>query len=237
MPATMAMRSILPAAAAALAVLSVPGSAAPAAKVPAAKVDWTRTVSDTGIGWRMGNPKAATRLVEYGSFNCSHCAAFEKAAMPAIRERVAAGTISFEFRPKQLFPHDPSATLLALCAGKDRVFAFTEDYMASAPGILEKLRTAYKADKSAFDQAESAGSAVGSRFLARTGDMAAIAQRHGVTAAQADQCLGDPKLIQRVEDNEAAALAAGVTGTPTFFVNDKRVEPADLAALGIPFPH
>jgi len=231
----MAMRSLFPAAAAALAILAVPASAAPPAKAPAAKVDWTKAVTDTGKGWRMGNPKAPTRLVEYGSFNCPHCAAFEKSAMPAIRKLVAAGKISFEFRPKQLFPHDPSATLLALCAGKGRVFAFTEDYMTNAPAVLAKLRAAFKVDKAAFDKAETDGPAAGSRFIARTGEMGAIAQRHGVSAAQADQCLGDPKLIQRVEDNENAALDAGVKSTPSFFINDKEAAPADITALGIPF--
>ena len=157
-----------------------------------------------------------------------------KAAMPTIRTMVASGKISFEFRPKQLFPHDPSATLLALCAGKNRAFAFTEDYMSNAPAVLGRLRAAYKADQAPFEKADADGVAAKAALMARVGEMTPIAGRHGVTAARAAQCLGDAKLIQRVEDNEAAAQAAGVTGTPTFFVDDKPAGVPELEALGIP---
>ena len=225
----------LPLALAAIATLSAPAmlpAASPAAKAVPAKVDWTKVVADTGTGWRMGNPKAATKLVEYGSFNCPHCAAFAAGAMPVIRKKVASGQMNFEFRPKQLFPHDPPATLLAHCVGKPRVFAFTEDYMANQDAVLARLRAAYKADHAVFDKAgDAAGTA---RAMARIGDMAPIAQRAGVTPARANQCLGDAALIARVEANEKAALAAGVKGTPTFFINGQRVEPDALAKLGIP---
>lgn len=228
------MPSPLAAVAASLALLATPAAAAAPAKKVAAQADWSKTVVDTGTGWRMGNSHAPTKLVEYGSFNCPHCAAFEKEAMPKIRELVAAGKISFEFRPKQLFPHDPSATLLALCAGERQAFAFTEDYMASAPAVLARLRAAYKADQAAFDVADAAGPGASATFMARTGQMAPIAQRHGVSAARAEQCLTDPKLLKRVDDNEQAALAAGVTGTPTFFIDGAPATSDDLVALGIP---
>lgn len=226
----MVMPSPLVALASALALFAAPVGAAAPAKAP----DWSKTVVDTGIGWRMGNPAAATKLVEYGSFNCPHCAEFEKGAMPKIIEMVAAGKLSFEFRPKQLFPHDPSATLLALCAGDRQAFAFTEDYMKSAPDVLARLRAAYKADTAPFDAADAAGPAASATFMAKTGEMGPIAARHGVSAAKAAQCLSDPKLLKRVEDNEAAALAAGVRGTPTFFINGAPATSDDLVALGIP---
>lgn len=203
----------------------------------AAPTDWTKVVADTGTGWRMGNPKAPTKLVEYGSFNCGHCAEFAKAAMPAIRKLVAAGKISFEFRPKQIFPHDPSATVLAHCVGKARVFAFTDDYMVQAPAVLDRLRKAYSTNPGEIEAAQAGGLGALTESFARLGAMTPIAGRHGVNAARAKQCLADKALIARVDANEKAALAAGVRGTPTFFVNGKAATPSALEALGLPGGH
>lgn len=237
MAARMAMRSTLILAAAAAALLAVPASSAPAPAKSAAKTDWTKVVADTPHGWRMGNPKAKTQLVEYGSFNCPHCAAFAKAAMPVIRSKVASGQMSFEFRPKLLFPHDPSATVLARCVGKARVFGFTEDYMANQKPVMDRLRAAYKADPDAFAKAGEQSEAAMARMLARVGQMGPIASRAGVPAAKADQCLGDAKLLARVQADETAAVAAGVTRTPTFFVNGVETALPDLAKLGLPTGH
>ncbi len=241
----MAMRSsFLPAAALCAALVAIPAlvtAAPPAQKAAPAKkaaaTDWTKVVTDTGTGWRMGNPKAPNALVEYGSFNCGHCAEFAKAAMPVIRKQVAAGKLSFEFRPKQIFPHDPSATVLAHCVGKGRVFAYTDEYMEQSPAVLDRLRKAYAASPDVIEKAQAGGLPAMVSTLARLGDIAPIAARHGVTPAKAGQCLADKAILARVDANEKAALAAGVRGTPTFFLNGKAAQPAALEALGIPAGH
>ncbi|MCB8828310.1 DsbA family protein, partial [Escherichia coli] len=52
-------------------------TAALVAAAPAA--DWTRHVTQTAKGaFVLGNPAAPIKLVEYGSYTCSHCAAFSK---------------------------------------------------------------------------------------------------------------------------------------------------------------
>ncbi|MEA3079375.1 MAG: hypothetical protein QOF05_783, partial [Sphingomonadales bacterium] len=51
-------------------------SAAPR-PAPKPKVDWARTVVATPEGgFRMGNPSAKVKLVEYGSLACPHCRHF-----------------------------------------------------------------------------------------------------------------------------------------------------------------
>ncbi len=50
-----------------------------AATVPAQSQqrDWTRTAAATPEGgYLIGNPAAATRIVEYASYTCPHCAHF-----------------------------------------------------------------------------------------------------------------------------------------------------------------
>ena len=51
------------------------GSPAPAKP----RTDWARTVVATGAGgFRMGNPAAKVKLLEYGSLACPHCRHFEE---------------------------------------------------------------------------------------------------------------------------------------------------------------
>src|SRR5207237_7803105 len=78
--------------------------------------DWTRTVNPTGSGFVMGNPRAAVKLVEYGSYTCPHCAAFQKEGLAALKSRyIAPGKVSFEFRSFVRNGPDYALSLLALC--------------------------------------------------------------------------------------------------------------------------
>ena len=62
----------------ATALLPGPVGAATAAKAPQAH-DWTRIVAMTAEGgFRMGNPAAPVKLIEYGSLACPHCRHFEE---------------------------------------------------------------------------------------------------------------------------------------------------------------
>jgi protein-disulfide isomerase len=45
----------------------------------------------------------------------------------------------------------------------------------------------------------------------------------GLPEAQARRCLSNPALIKGVADTFAAGAKAGVEGTPSFFVNGRRV--------------
>ena len=71
---------VLPSPPAAAAAATTPGSrraaARPVANVAAPNGDWTQTVAATERGFRMGNPNAPVKLVEYASITCPHCAEF-----------------------------------------------------------------------------------------------------------------------------------------------------------------
>jgi protein-disulfide isomerase len=223
----MILTALRRAAAAALLAVTLGAAAPPRA------IDWTRQLVDTGVGFRMGNPKAATRLVEYGSYNCPHCAAFAAAAEGDIRRLVKSGRLSFEFRPKLIFAHDPSATAIGRCVGRAHAFAFIADYMRAAPTVAARLEAAFDADPASFERARAAGIGPLALRFARAGAMAPIAARHGLAPAALEKCLTNPALLKRIEANERAATAAGVTGTPTFFVNGRLVDIKAVQALGI----
>src|SRR5262245_41461876 len=63
---------------------NVAGPAAPEA--PYTGKDWSETIVETPEGgFRMGNPDAAIKLVEYASLTCPHCRDFTKAAAEPLK--------------------------------------------------------------------------------------------------------------------------------------------------------
>lgn len=201
----------------ALAALSLSG---------AAPRDWTKTVVGTPVGWRAGNPAAASKLVEYGSPNCPHCARFAEVADAPIMAKVKTGKLSFEYRPYMIFPHDVAAALIARCVPVQRRFAYVHDYYRNSGAITDKLRTAMadSGQNAALEAAREAGiGAYNRKVLAITG-MAAIAARYGVTPAMANRCVADQASLDWLQKAQTAAKAAGVRGTPTFFLNGERLD-------------
>jgi protein-disulfide isomerase len=66
---------------------------------PAGK-NWTDMIVKTPEGgYKMGNPDAKLKLVEYGAITCPGCAQFHVESKAELEEIVASGNVSFEFRP------------------------------------------------------------------------------------------------------------------------------------------
>ena len=74
-------------------------TAAPATAASPAGQDWTTVVAATPEGgFRMGNPNAPVKLVEFASLTCPHCQEFHEAGQPTIKDKyVATGKISYEY--------------------------------------------------------------------------------------------------------------------------------------------
>ena len=104
------------------------GPSAPAAPVasvpPPAGKAWNDVVSATPEGgFRMGNPDAPVKLVEYGSRTCHVCADFDKAAHEPLTTRyVATGKVSYEFRDYLRNGADVAAALVGGCGGTGPFF-------------------------------------------------------------------------------------------------------------------
>jgi len=199
-------------------------SAAPAAR------DWSRTVVATPEGgFRMGNPAAPIRLVEYGSLTCPHCAAFAQTGIqPLLAGYVRSGKATYEFRNYVLNGIDVTASLLARCAGPSGFFAMAETLYATQPQWVRRISGMTAAQK---DQVKALPE---NQRLVRLGDIGGLTQlagRFGVPPARGRQCLADPAGLDRLGKMYEAAQAKGVLGTPTFFVNDVRVEGVSWAEV------
>jgi len=232
------LRAAAVALALAAAFITTPATAATARK-PAASVDWTRTVVATPAGgFRMGNPAARVKLIEYGSLACPHCRHFaETGYKPLLQNYVRAGRVSYEFRNFLLNGPDISISLLAHCAGPAKFFPMSEVVFATQPEWEKKLVEMSDADKAALKSMTDQQRVVS---FARIADFGPIAERFGVNSARAQQCLSDPKGLDRLLELTGTAMNNGIHGTPTFLINGKvadagtweALEPQLKAALG-----
>ena len=195
----------------------VPGHAAASTTAVA---DWTRKITATPQGgFRIGNPDAAVKLIEYGSLTCSHCSAFHESGMAALRSRyIATGRLSYEYRSYVLNGADFAATLLARCDGPQAFFAradvlyrqqalWTEPFARLTPDDLAQ-------NASLPAEAQIAG-------LARAAGLDRFMAAHGMVPAHIRQCLTDQGGQDRIAAIRENAQSIGVTGTPGFLVNGR----------------
>lgn len=198
--------------------------ATPAA--PPAGQKWTDVVSPTPEGgFRMGNPNAAIKLVEYGSRTCPTCGLFGQTGMRPLEDKyVQSGKVSYEFRDFMVHAPDLGVDLLGRCAGAGPYFPILEQMYVAQPGFLDKLEAASK-DTAFVNQVQAASPSQGATmWVDRLGYVDFVKQR-GLTEAQARACLADPKQIKAITDlTERAMNSDGVTGTPSFVLNGQKLE-------------
>ena len=212
---------------AALALAFAP-SAAPA-KAPA-RVNWTHVISVTSEGgFRMGNPAAAVKLVEYGSLGCPHCRHFEETGYkPLVEQYVRSGQVSYEFRNLILNGPDLAIALLTRCSGPAKFFPMSVAVYAAQPEWEKKFQDMTSAQQAELDKMSDQQRVV--RF-AEIGDFARISARFGMTVARAHQCLTDPAGLKRLLDMVQDADKEGINHTPTFLINGKVTDAATWEQL------
>jgi protein-disulfide isomerase len=237
------MKSMLTAGAAALALLLAGcgggggNGQAPAAdntplkQVPAPNGDWTQTVVETPEGgFRMGNPNAPVKLVEYGSLSCPHCAEFEEQGGPPLRDKyVKSGQVSWEFRTYLLFGPDAGISSLLHCQDASAVFPFIEQLYADQRNWGGRLQSLPEAQ---MQQIQSLPPREAAPALLRATGLDEFFRQRGMPASRIQSCLADPAVLDKVAAITKRGNDEGVNGTPSFFINGKSAEnTASWAAL------
>lgn len=196
-----------------------------AAVAPPAGTSWSQTVSETPDGYYlMGNPDAKVKLVEFGSYTCSHCKDFTAEASEEINKLVDTGKMSFEFRPYVRDPIDISTALLARCGGKDIYYPLSEQFFANQTAMFDKVQAMGDARYQAVMSAPPA-----QRFGQLASDLGLVefAQQRGISADQAKQCLADTAAAEKLAKGvETANSQYQITGTPSFLINGVLVDNA-----------
>ena len=237
------MKSILAAGAATLALFLAGcgdggGNAqSPAGNAPLKQIaapnngDWTQTVVKTPEGgYRMGNPDAPVKLVEYGSLSCPHCAEFEEQGGPPLRDTyVKSGQVSWEFRTYLLFPTDPGVSLLLNCQSESAFFPLVEQLYKDQSnwiGRIQQLPQEQLQSLGTMPPRESAA------MIVRAAGLDEFFRQRGMPSAQIDSCLADPAGLEKVAEVKRKGDEQGVNGTPSFFINGKFYEgPANWGGL------
>lgn len=200
------------------------GSTTPAVATPGGK-DWTTTVVATPEGgFRMGNPDAPVKLIEFASMTCPVCQKFSAESVPALYENyVKTGQVSFEFRNFVFNQPDVVMSLLARCGGPGPFFKITEQMFADQGAILGR----YQADPAALQAAEALP---GAQTFVRVSEIMGIDKfvgMRGIPAAKARACLTDEAGTNKLVEMQQAGLRDfKVPGTPAFVINGKLAEDA-----------
>ena len=201
------------------------------AAAPANTQKWSATVSVSSIGAHLvGNPAAKVRLVEYLSYTCGTCGAFEKTGgLPLKAQFVDPGLVLVEYRNLVRDPVDMTAALLARCGGPRAFAGNHRAIMLAQPDWLAKVEKASDEQVKSWYQGSETQRA---RKIAVDTGLRALVQARGLSPAQIDGCLAsDVALAELTGMTSIGRNADHVHGTPTFYVNGREAGVVDWASL------
>jgi protein-disulfide isomerase len=180
---------------------------------------WADVVAKTPEGgYRIGNPEAPIKLVEYGALSCSHCAEFAHESFEKLRDDyVASGRVSYELRYFMLNAFDIPASLLATCGSTEAVLPLSEQFWAWQPNMFQNLQSAGDAR---MKQIQDLPKDQQMQAIAEVGGMTEFFASRGISRDQAKVCLGDAAKAKALADQtQKATTEFNVNGTPTFIIN------------------
>ena len=187
----------------------------------------TTTITPEG-GFRMGNPAARVKLVEYGSLTCSHCAQFARQSAQPLTSYIRSGKVSFEYRNFVLNGVDVTASLLARCGGPAKFFRLADQIYASQPQWMDRFGKVTPAERDKINALPEKERMI---RVAEVSGLMQIAARNGVSAVQVKRCIADEAGLARLEALSKRGTEQGVAGTPTFFINGRRAEVNSWATI------
>lgn len=179
------------------------------------------TLSAMG-GHVMGNPLAKRKLVEYMSYTCNHCAAFEAESHKDLATKyIDTNHLSFEVRNLVLNPIDLTAAMLARCGGRTKFFGNHRALLLNQSGWLKQFQSASPEVMKTLNDGT-----VPQRLkkIAKASGLDGLMKGRGFTAAQIDACLSDKQEQDKIMAmTEYATKTLKLTGTPSFTLDNQPV--------------
>jgi len=150
----------------------------------------------------LGSPDAKVLIIEFGDYQCPSCRQFWKDIEPRLKkDYIDTGKVKLVFRDFPLMQIHPEALMAAIavnCAGEQEKYWQFHDKV--------------------FREQYNRGDDV---VRMKAVDLKKWAKDIGVDQAKFDQCLDSEKFKNEVLKDKADGDAAGVQGTPTFFINGR----------------
>jgi protein-disulfide isomerase len=198
-------------------------TSAPLPTIPAPNNgDWRQVVSETEVGgFRMGNPDAPVKLVEYASVTCPHCAEFAETGTTPLRdEYVRSGQVSWEYRPFMLFPTDPGIFMVLRCQGPQPFFRMVEQLYATQRDWVGRLQMLTEQQQQALQNMSPNARAAA---LVQAAGLDEFFRQRGVPQSRIDSCLADPGGLDALTRiTQHGTTEDNVQGTPTFIINGEK---------------
>lgn len=156
----------------------------------------------------LGRADAPVTVVEYASFTCPHCSHWHVDVLPEFKARyIDTGKARLVYRDLPTGPVEASqlGALIVRCSAPDKAF--------DVIGLLMAQREAAQ--------------------LMRwpSGWFVNAIEVSGKSVQEVQTCVQGTEAASALQADVQAAIDAGVEGTPTFFVNGRRLENGDLATL------
>ena len=197
-------------------------AAAPASHV-VAQQNWDIAFEQTDKGYRVGNPEADIRLIEFVSYTCPHCANFEVQADAPLRLGfVQPGTVQVEVRHMIRNSVDLAAALATECGDPDKFFGNHRRMLRAQEEWLGKARAASDAQQQRWNNGP-----IGARMQAIANDLDfhELMETRGYSVNDLNACLNDEaRAREMVELSNGSATEFGVRGTPSFVMNGQLLE-------------
>ncbi|GIU67331.1 DsbA family protein [Candidatus Phycosocius spiralis] len=155
---------------------------------------------ETATDFPIGSKDAKVVMIEYASITCPHCANFHLNVLPTIKENyIAPGKVRYVFRE---FPTPPielamAGHLIARCAGGEKRNQVIDTLMRQQGDLVSQAQGPTGA-KQAFLN---------------------VALSFGMNESQFDACMKNEEQLKTLVEVRDGGIAAGVTGTPTLFIN------------------
>lgn len=199
--------------------LSRPGSAFGAPENPG---NWQTTIARTARGHLIGNPAADTKLIEFISYTCPHCADFAARGEPALEiVLLKPGKLNVEVRPVIRNGLDLAVTLLAQCGDPAGFKGRHQALMLAQADWLGKARAAPASQQAIWERGDKAGRVNAAAALGLT----EMLVRRGQSRAELDACVANDTAARAILANAKADYAEfAVPGTPSFALDGKLLE-------------
>lgn len=153
-----------------------------------------------------GNPEGKVVIVEFSDFECPYCLKFQSTGKQILEKYGDKIKWVFKDFPLDFHKNAMSAHLAASCVYKFKPEKFWQFYDT----IFHPNRT------NEVFQIE---------FLKKT------AINLGIKVQDFENCIQDPKTKEKIENNIAEGTKNGVSGTPAFFINGRKVTGAQPFAV------
>ncbi len=159
-----------------------------------------QSIDESGTGLGIGDPNAPITLVDYSDFSCPHCYDLSPAISQVVADYAASGDVYVVFKPVAFVnpPYSVPAAAASICAAEQGIFWEMHEQIWS---IYER------------NGPQGYNDALLSQRAAQI----------GIDMGEFEACYNSDETLQTVQSVIDEAVASGVTGTPTVFINGERV--------------